>query len=63
MRLLTIFKYRLPLGGGFNYSFTEHLMAEFGFNFTAGYGESELNPANDYVPFLYSGFFSMAYRF
>ena len=50
-------------GGGFNFSFTKHFMAELGFNYTAGYGESELNPADDYMPFLYSGFFSLAYRF
>lgn len=50
-------------GLGFNYSITEHWMAECGFNFTAGYGESELNPANDYVPFLYSAALSIAYRF
>lgn len=50
-------------GAGFNYSITEHWMAECGFNYTAGYGESELNPANDYVPFLYSAVLSVAYRF
>lgn len=49
-------------GIGFNYNFAEHIMGELGGNYTAGYGESELNPAKDYVPFLYSVFFKLAYR-
>jgi hypothetical protein len=49
-------------GAGFNYNASEHLMAEIGFNYTAGYGESELNPAKDYIPFLYSVFLRLAYR-
>ena len=48
---------------GFNYSFTEHLMAEFGGNYTAGFGESSLNPTNTYFPFLYSVTFRLAYCF
>lgn len=49
-------------GLGLNYNFAEHVMGELGANYTAGYGESELNPAKDYVPFLYSVFFKVAYR-
>ena len=49
-------------GLGLNYNLSEHFMAEIGGNYTAGYGESELNPAKDYVPFLYSGFLKLAYR-
>ena len=49
-------------GVGFNYNFAEHVMGELGANYTAGYGESELNPAKDYVPFLFSVFFKVAYR-
>lgn len=49
-------------GVGLVYTFTDHIMAELGANYTAGYGESELNPALDYVPFLYSGVFKLAYR-
>jgi hypothetical protein len=48
---------------GFNYNINEHLMLEIGANYTGGYGESELNPAEDYVPFLYSGFLRLGYRF
>jgi hypothetical protein len=48
---------------GFNYNFTDHLMAELGANYTGGYGESELTPSDDYVPFLYSAFLRLAYRF
>lgn len=50
-------------GVGLNYEITAHLMGELGANYTAGYGESELNPANDYVPFLYSVQLKLAYRF
>ena len=48
---------------GANVNFTEHLMAEIGANYTAGYGESEINPVNDFVPFLYSIFGKLALRF
>ncbi len=50
-------------GVGFNWSFSEHIMGELGANYTAGYGESELNPSEDYIPFLYSLFINLSYRF
>jgi hypothetical protein len=50
-------------GFGLNYNFTPHVMGEFGANYTGGYGESELTPATDFVPFLYSIFMRLAYRF
>lgn len=50
-------------GLGVNFNVTERIMAEIGGNYTAGYGESELNPAQDYIPFLYSTFLKLAYRF
>lgn len=50
-------------GAGANYNFTEHIMGEVGGTFTVGNGESELNPAEDYFPFLYSFFVRVAYRF
>ena len=49
-------------GLGLNYTIYDHVMMELGANYTAGYGESELNPAKDYVPFLYSGFLKLGYR-
>jgi hypothetical protein len=49
-------------GIGINYNFTPRIMGEFGANYTGGYGESELTPAADYIPFLYSIFFRIAYR-
>lgn len=48
---------------GVTYNFTPHIMWELGFNYTAGYAESELSPAQDFYPFLYSGYLSLAYRF
>lgn len=49
-------------GAGFNYNFTEHVMGEFGAIYTAGRGQSELNPVEDYFPFVYGVFFQLAYR-
>lgn len=39
------------------------LMFEIGGNYTAGYGESEISPVNDYIPFLYSFYGKVALRF
>ena len=50
-------------GVGFNYHLTEHLMGELGANYTAGYGESQLNPTEVYFPFLYAAFLRLAYCF
>lgn len=50
-------------GLGFNYNFNQHFMGELGINYTAGYGESELNPAETFIPFLYSVFISFSFRF
>jgi len=49
-------------GFGANYNFTPRVMLELGGSFTAGYGESEIEPVNDYIPFLYAAFLRIAYR-
>lgn len=43
-------------GLGLNYGFTPHLMGEVAFSYTAGNGQSELSPADHYMPFLYGVF-------
>lgn len=48
---------------GFIYPIAEHVMAELTGNYTAGFGESQLNPAESYFPFLYSVTVRLAYRF
>jgi hypothetical protein len=48
-------------GVGLNYHLTENFMAELGGNYTAGFGESQLNPTNTYFPFLYSVSLRLAY--
>jgi hypothetical protein len=58
-----IWRARPTFGAGFNYNFTEHWMGEIGINYVAGYGQAELDPTKDYVPFLYSAFLQIAYRF
>src|SRR5262249_34694682 len=35
-------------GLGLNYNFTPHVMSEFGINYVAGHGESELDPSSSY---------------
>lgn len=48
---------------GLNAPLGEHLMAEIVGNYTAGYGESQLNPVNTFFPFLYSVVARLAYFF
>lgn len=48
---------------GLNVSVTDHIMGEIAANYMAGYGESELNPVQDFIPFLYAIYFKLAYRF
>lgn len=48
---------------GLNYLFNEHIMAEVNGTYIAGFGESQLNPANTYIPFLYTGNLRLAYLF
>ncbi len=49
-------------GLGLNYSLSTHFMGEIAANYMSGYGESELNPVNDFIPFLYAVYFRLAYR-
>ena len=48
---------------GFDLDVNQHLMVEIGANYTAGTAISELDPVKDYIPFLYSGFGRIAWRF
>jgi hypothetical protein len=50
-------------GVGLMYPMTQHLMGELAGNYTAGFGESQLNPVDTYYPFLYSVTARLAYRF
>lgn len=47
---------------GLDYNLSQRVMVELGINYTGGYGESELDPVKDYIPFLYSAFVRLAYR-
>lgn len=61
--LVNHWRFTPTFGLGFNYPITEHLLAELGGNYTAGFGESQLSPTNSYFPFLYSMAFRLAYCF
>lgn len=50
-------------GAGFNYNISKDWMVEIGTNYVAGYGKAEIDPSENYVPFLYSVFARLAYRF
>lgn len=49
-------------GAGFNIDVSPRVMVDLGFNYTAGFGESDLEPSNDYIPFLYSATLGVSYR-
>lgn len=50
-------------GLGLNLNVSPRVMVDLGVNYTAGYGESELEPCKSYIPFLLSGGVGLAYRF
>lgn len=47
---------------GVNLLVNDRVMIELASNYTAGYGESEINPVEDFVPFLYAIFLKAAWR-
>ncbi len=50
-------------GAGINYNITPRFLTEINFNYTTGFDESNTTPIDDYIPFLYSINFGLAYRF
>lgn len=46
---------------GANYRIQPQVLAEVGAYFTVGYGEATLQPANEFIPFLYSLMLKVAY--
>lgn len=48
---------------GVNTIYQNRYLIEFGGDYTAGYAESEIDPSQDFVPFLFSAFVRVAYRF
>lgn len=50
-------------GLGFNYDLNAHVMVEIGANLTTGYAIAELDPVENFVPFLYSGYLHLNWRF
>lgn len=50
-------------GAGFDYLVTCHMMIELGTEYVAGYGRAEVQPSDHFIPFLYSGYLRLAYRF
>lgn len=48
---------------GITLNVNKNIMFEAGTNYIAGYGESEINPVNDFIPFVYSFYGKIALRF
>lgn len=61
--LANINQWAAQFGGGINYNITPRFLAEINFTYTTGWGVSDTEPAYEYVPFLYSINFGLAYRF
>lgn len=61
--LINDWRFTPTFGVGITYPVSKHLMGELAGNYTAGFGESQLNPADTYYPFLYSVTARLAYRF
>lgn len=61
--LNNIYHFTPTFGFGFDYVFRRHWMFVTGFQYYCGYGEANLTPAVNYIPFLYSLHVVMAYRF
>jgi hypothetical protein len=61
--LLSDWRTTPTFGVGFNYPLSERVMGGIDGNYTAGYGESRVTPADTYYPFLYSFSVRLAYRF
>lgn len=62
-RDLLVDQWRLcpTFGTGINFKYNERYMFEILGNFTAGYGESQINPTAAYFPFLYAVMFRFSY--
>lgn len=50
-------------GIGGNFLMNDFVAMEFGIDYTAGNGESEIDPAQDFIPFLYSVYTRLILRF
>jgi hypothetical protein len=48
---------------GFDHPINEDFTLEIMGNYTSGYGETEINPVEDFMPFLYSAGIRIAYHF
>ncbi len=59
----TEYRFSPTFAVGFTLNVNQRLMFELGTNYTAGYGESEINPVNDFIPFVYSFYGKVAVRF
>lgn len=49
-------------GFGFHYDFMPHLFTEASFQYTTGYGTANAQPAQNYIPFIYSLMFNLGIR-
>ena len=50
-------------GAGANYLVNSHFMIEAGFQYYTGWGKSQVDPVDNFIPFLYDAQLRLAYRF
>lgn len=50
------------VSSGLVYNFVRHWMLETGFQYYTGFGRSELDPVNHYIPFAWDGYVRLAYQ-
>jgi hypothetical protein len=50
------------MSGGLDYNFTRHWITEVGFQYYTGFGASEINPVDSFIPFAWDAYGRLAYQ-
>ena len=61
-RLMDIGQFGPSFGFGLAYNITQHIFSEAAFQYTTGYGQANLLPAEYYIPFIYTLMFNLGVR-
>ncbi|MDP1573930.1 MAG: hypothetical protein Q8L78_03225 [Coxiellaceae bacterium] len=51
------------MSAGLDYNFTRHWILESGFQYYTGFGASEVDPVDDFIPFAWDAYARIAYQF
>ena len=61
-KLMDIGHFGPSFGFGLAYNITQHIFSEAAFQYTTGYGKANLEPAEYYIPFIYTLMFNLGIR-